>query len=170
MDDEGTRDLDEREVAFGIAIPANQKAAELVVPRIGTLYHPSARLAAASPGERRFAPAAKVQLDSPFPNSGFAVRVVVPFVETQVSRSAGTARTMNRDRVQRVAKHPLVVDVGRRQYDRKREPRRVGQNVAFCPEFPAIGRIGTSEVPPFGAFTVALSIEHQLRSSPTLAS
>ena len=75
-----------------------------------------------------------------------------------------------RNRVERFADHVHVVHVGAGQRDGKRDALPVGQDVPFGAEFCAIGRAGAREVPPFGAFTLALSIDAQSHSMPTLSS
>lgn len=98
------------------------------------------------------------------------VRVVKAFVEAEVRGATRSARRTKDYGIERRAGHPLVVDVRSGYLDGDRHAASVGQDVAFCAEFCPIGRIGARVVPPFGAFTLALSSEHHFRSTPTRSS
>jgi len=165
-DHDRTRQVDERAVALSLPLPANSQAAEVVVPTVGALDHPTARFAAHAANERWFAPAANVRSHAALACLVLAILVVVALVEADVLWSARSTRGSDRDCIKRGAYHPLVVDVRAGQRDGEGDPAPVGQNVAFCAEFSAIGRIGARELPPFGAFTEALSSDAHSKSSP----
>ena len=97
---------------------------------------------------------------------GFAVLVIVAFVEADVLRTPRPARSANGDRIERLADHPLVVDVGAGQREANWYAATIGQYMALGAELSAIGGIGTGKVPPFGAFTEALSSDDQFQSIP----
>jgi hypothetical protein len=168
-DHDRTRQVDERTVVLGLSLPANSQAAEIVVPTVGTLDHPTAWFAAHAAHEGRFAPAANVRSHAAFACLVLAILVVVALVEADVLWPARSSRGADRDRIKRGAYHPLVVDVRAGQRDGEGDTTPVRQNVAFCAEFSAIGRAGAREVPPFGAFTEALSSDVHSRSSPTFS-
>jgi hypothetical protein len=154
---------------LGLSLPANSQAAEIVVPTVGTLDHPTPRFAAHAANERWFAPAANVRSHAALACLVLAIPIVVALVEADVLWPARSTRGADRDRIKRGAYHPLVVDVRASKRDGEGDPAPVRQNVAFCAKFSAIGRIGAREVPPFGAFTEALSSDVHSRSSPTFS-
>jgi len=149
-----------------LAFPADAKRAKVVVPAVRPLDDPSTRATADASDERLLTAAANVWDDATC--SGFVLRigVVVPLVEAQVHRPTRTSRRADEDGVERGAHHPFVVHVRSRQGDGERNASAVGQNVAFAAEFCTIGRIRACELPPFGAFTVALSREVHAQSIP----
>jgi hypothetical protein len=164
--DERRSEMNEGAVVQGFAFPADAKRAEVVVPAVRPLDNPSTRPTADTADQRLLAAAANVWNDATC--SGFVLRigVVVPLVEAQVHRPAGTSRCTDEDGVERGAHHPFVVHVRSRQGDGERNASAVCQNVAFAAEFCAIGRIRAGELPPLGAFTVALSREVHTQSIP----
>lgn len=149
------------------SLPPDQQAAVLVVPAVGSLDNPSSGLAANTSDHALLASTPDVRDGAAIANLLFGIGVVVPLVEAQVLGSAWPTRRLEDNGVHGLADHPLVVDVGPRDRDRQGHASGVGQNVALRAELPTIGGIGAREVPPFGAFTLALSIEHQLKSTPT---
>lgn len=141
------------------------------MPAVRTFDDPPARrLTDDRSSQWRFTSPADMGSDPSCPDLLLRVGVVVALIETQVFGTARAAWRAQRDRIEGRAGLPLVVYVGASDCYRDGDPRRIGQDVAFCAKFCAIGRIWTCEVPPFGALTVALSIEHQLRSTPTVRS
>ena len=54
------------------------------------------------------------------------------------------------------------MDVGASDFCGQRNAPSVGQNVAFDATFRAVGRVGAREVPPFGAFTMALASDDRM--------
>jgi len=140
------------------------------VPTIGALDDPATRTPANASDEGRFSAPTNVRLDASSANRGFAILVVVSFVETKVARTARPSRRSNGNRIERLAHHPLVVDVGAGQRDANRDATAVGQHMTFGAQLAAIGGIGAREVPPFGAFTEALSSEDQFQSMPRSSS
>lgn len=156
-------------VAIGPFLPANTKSAEVVVPAVGALNDPASGLASCAANERGLAPSPDMRPHASLARLVLGVGVVIAFVEAKVLGAPRAARTADSDSVERGADHPFVVDVGAREGDREWNSTTVGQNVAFCAEFSTIGRIRPREIPPLGAFTEALSIEHHSRSSPTFS-
>ena len=98
------------------------------------------------------------------------VVVVVALVEAEVARSTWTTRRAKRNSVERLSSEPLVVDIGAGQRDGDRDAAPVGKDVALRAKLSTICRIGSGEAPPFGAFTEALSREHQFQSIPRFSS
>lgn len=137
------------------------------MPAVRALDDPTTRFAANAADHPLLTASADVRDAPALADLLLAVGVVVPFVEADVLGPPRPARRPEYAGVHGRADHPLVVDVGTGDGDRERNSAGVCQNVALGAEFPAIGGVGAREVPPFGAFTDALSIEHQLKSTPT---
>jgi hypothetical protein len=166
-----TSELNEGEVIFGGTLPPDPQRAKVVVPAIGSFNDPAPRLFAADgAGESGLSPTPNVRPDAASASLAFGLVIVIPFVQAEVLRTSGPARRTQWNRVERPADHVHVVDVGPRKRHRQRDALTVGQDMAFCAEFCAIGRIGAGEVPPFGALTLALSSDAQSHSMPTLSS
>jgi hypothetical protein len=167
--DQRASEVDKREMVLCEHLPADAERAEVVVPAVGTLDDPAPRptdLAALL----LLTTSTKVQLDSAARDLACGIVVVVPFVEAEIPRSAWTARCMEWNSVERLPGKPLVVDVGAGQRDSDGNTTPVGQDVAFRAKFSTICRIGPGEAPPLGAFTEALSREHQFQSIPRFSS
>ena len=162
--------MDEREVVGGFALVTNEQRAKAVVPAIGSFDDPATGLSTNGTHERRFSAASNVRDHAAIADLALGVRVVVAFVEAEIRRATWPAWRAKHDSVEHRSGHPLVVDVRRGDLDGDRDAAPVRQNVAFCAEFCTIGRIGARVVPPFGAFTLALSSEHHFRSTPTRSS
>lgn len=162
--------MNESEVVGSFSLVANEQPTEEVVPTVGTLDDPPARLSAHATDEWLFASPSNVWDDASIADFPFGISVVEALVQAEVRRPTRPARRPKYDGVERRAGHPLVVDVRSGNLDGDRNAASVGQNVAFGAEFCAIGRIGARVVPPFGAFTLALSSEHHFRSTPTRSS
>lgn len=159
--------MDEGEVVGGLPLVTNEQRAKTIVPTVGAFDDPAARLASGAADQRWFAAPSNVRSHSAISDLFLGVGVVVALVEAEVLRHQGTSPTAKHDRIERRAGHPLVVDVGSSHLNRERDAAPVRQDVAFCAEFCTIGGTGARVVPPFGAFTVALSSEHHVRSTPT---
>lgn len=164
--DEGRSQVNEGAVVQGFAFPADAKRAEVVVPAVRPLDDPSTRPTADAADQRLLAAAANVWNDATRSSFVLRIGVVVPLVEAQVHWPTRTSRRADEDGVERGAHHPFVVHVRARQGDGERHTSAVSQNVAFAAEFCAIGRIRAGELPPLGAFTVALSREVHAQSIP----
>ena len=162
--------MKEREVIGAFALVPDDQASEQVVPAVGPFDDPAARLATHAADQRLFPSSSDVRDDAADTDLAFGVRVVEALVQAEVGRPTRAARRAKHDGVERRAGHPFVVDVRSGNLDGDRHTARVGQDMAFCAEFCAIGRIGAGVVPPFGAFTLALSSEHHFRSTPTRSS
>lgn len=111
-----------------------------------------------------------MRLDAARTNSSLCVVIVVTLVEAEVLRATGPAGRGDNHRIERLANHPLVVDVRPSQGDAEYDAAPVGDDMAFRSELSTIGRIGTREFPPLGAFTEALSSEAQAHSIPRSSS
>lgn len=129
------------------------------MPGVGAFDDPASGLAIDAAEQWSFAATPDVRTDASRTHGVFCVGVVVALVEAEVLGPPWAARSANDDVVEHIADHPLVVDVGTRDAHRQRYAARVGQHVTFHPAFRAVRRVGTGKVPPFGAFTVALSSE-----------
>lgn len=150
--------------------PPHEQAAEAVVPGVGSFDHPPSRLAAHAPDERLLSAATDVRPDTTEPNRGGDVRVVVALVETHVFGATRTTRTADGDSVEDLADHRSVGHVRAGDERCDRDTSGVGENMAFYAAFRPVRRVRTSEVPPFGAFTEALSRELHSQSMPRLPS
>lgn len=162
--------MNQREVVGGLALVTNEQTSVAVVPAVGSFDHPSAGLAADAAHQRRFSSTSNVRDHATISDLALGVRVVEAFVEAEIRGATWPAGRAKHDSVERGPRHPLVVDVRGGDLDGDRDAAPVRQDVAFCAEFCAIGRIGARVVPPFGAFTLALSSEHHFRSTPTRSS
>ena len=151
-------------------LPADKEPSELIVPSVGPLNDPASRLASNAADHPTLAATTDVRDDAAPSDLVFAVGIVVPFVQAEVVRTPGASAGAKHRCVERRADHPLVVSVRAGDDRRQRNSSAIGQDVPFRAGFCTIGGIGAGEVPPFGAFTLALSIEHQLRSTPTFSS
>jgi hypothetical protein len=136
------------------------------VPAICSLDDPAAGSPPDAADERPFASSANVGHHTALARLVLGVVVVVALVEAEIPRPPRTAWRLNGDCVERRADHPLVVNVRSGQGDREGNAATVGQDMALAAQLRAIGRVGASEFPPFGAFTMALSSEAQSQSIP----
>jgi len=98
------------------------------------------------------------------------VGVVVALVEADVFRATRAARTADGDCVEDLADHRSVGHVGAGDERCDRDATAVGEDVALYAAFRPVRRVRTREVPPFGAFTEALSRELHFQSMPRLPS
>lgn len=148
------------------SFPAHEQPPEAVVPRVRTLDDPASRLAAYLADERLFAAPSDVRSNSAQANRGRYVRVVVAFVETQVLGAPRAARAAHDHGIEHVVDHRGVRHV--RSADERGDwhAAAVGQNVPLYATFRAVRRIWPREVPPFGAFTEALSRELHFHAMP----
>ena len=167
--DQRARHVDEREVVLGDRLPANAQRAVVVVPAVRSFDDP-ATSATAFAAVRDLAATSEVRLDSTQPHRDLGVAIVVSLVEAELLRPTRTARCSKGHGIERLAGHPLVVDVRAGQRDGDRDAASVGEDVTFRSKFSAISRIGPGELPPFGAFTEALSSEAQAQSMPRCSS
>lgn len=168
---QGTGELNEGEMILGGAFPPDPQPAKVVVPAVGSFDNPAPGLLASNgAGEGGLSATPNVRPDAAIASLAFGLLVVVPFVQAEVLRSSSPPRCTQRNRVERLSDHVHVVDVCPRERHRQRDALTVGQDMAFCAEFCAIGGIGAGEVPPFGALTLALSSDAQSHSMPTLSS
>lgn len=159
----------ERHVVCRLRLPADSQRPEVVVPAVRALDHPATRPASLALAWLLAAPS-KVRPHAARTNSSLRVVIVVALVETEVLRSTGPARRGDDHGIERLADHPLGVDVRASQRDAEHDTAPVSDDVAFRSQLPTIGRIGPGELPPFGAFTEALSSEAQAHSMPRSSS
>lgn len=108
--------------------------------------------------------------DTATPDLSFRVREVVALVEAQMPRATRTTRRTQRHGIQRWRDDALVVHVGAGQHDGDRYATLISQDMTFGAELSAIGRIGARVLPPFGAFTEALSREAHSHAIPRSSS
>jgi hypothetical protein len=168
--DEGASEVEEGTVVSADSFPSDEQPAEAVVPGVGALHDPAARLALDPADERLIAPAPDVGRDPTSANGSLSVGVVVPFVEAEVLGPAWTACRPQDDGIECLGDQPLFVNVGAGDLCGERDAAAIGQDVAFDAAFRAIGGVGTREIPPFGAFTMALSSEDHFHGMPRLRS
>ncbi len=137
--------------------PANEQTAEAVVPGVGALDHPAAGPALDAAEQGLLAAAPDVRRDPASPDGCLGVLVVVPFVEAEVLRAARSARGAEDHCIERLPHEPLVVDIRAGDLGGQRNAAAVRQDVAFDAAFRPIRGVRAREVPPFGAFAMALS-------------
>jgi hypothetical protein len=150
-------------------LPANAESAEVVVPAVGAFDDPATRPTSLTASRFLTAPT-KVEPNAAASDGARRVVVVVAFVEAKITWPTRTPRRPERHGVERFAGQPLVVDVGASQRDCDRDAAAVGEDVAFRAKLSTICRIGAGKAPPLGAFTEALSREHQFQSIPRFSS
>ncbi len=169
MRDERTGQVDEGKMVGRLALVPDEERPEAVVPAVRPFDYPATGLLSADgSGEGRLAAAANVSPNATFAEVAFRLGIVVPLVEAQVLRAPWTSWRAEHHRVERLAHHVQIGDVRGRQGDRQRDPAAVGQNMALGTEFSAVTGTRTRVLPPFGAFTMTPSREHQARSAPTV--
>ena len=93
--------------------------------------------------------------------------VVVALVEAQVFGASWTARAANDHGVEHVADHGSVRHVRSADHHGDRDAASIGQDVPLYAAFRAVRRVRAREVPPFGAFTEALSRELHFHRNAT---
>lgn len=113
--DEAGDELKHREVVRRGAFPANQDAAESVVPTVGSLDDPATWLAAHATDQGLLTATANVRDDASAANGSFAVGVVVTLVQAEVARAKWCEHATKHDCcIERFGNQPLVVHVGPR--------------------------------------------------------
>jgi hypothetical protein len=148
------------------SFPAHEQAAESIVPGVGPFDDPASRLPADLSDQRLLAAAPNMRTDTAQANGRRHVRVVVALVETEVLRTTRATRTANDDRVEHFADHGAVGHVRAADERGDWDTAPVGQNVALYAAFRPVRRVRPREVPPFGAFTEALSSELHFHAIP----
>jgi hypothetical protein len=167
--DHGAGEVNERQVVLRDRFPPNAECAEIVVPAVGALNDPATGTTALAP-PRFLAASTKMEPDTTAGDLALGVVVVIAFVEAEVPWSTRTTWRTERNSIECFACEPLVMDVGAGQRDCEGDAATVGEDVAFRAKLSTICRIGTGEAPPLGAFTEALSREHQFQSIPRFSS
>lgn len=148
------------------ALPAHEQAAKAVVPRICSLDDPAPWLSAYDPKQGLLPASSDVRTNSAQPNRRRDVRVVVALVETEVLGAARATRSPNRHSVEDFADHAGVGHVRAADQGGDRHAAPIGQDVSLYAAFRAVRRVRPREVPPFGAFTEALSSELHFHAIP----
>lgn len=120
------------------ALPANKRAAEAVVPGVGALHGPAARLALDAAEQRLLSAAPDVGRSSASPDGRFGIRVIVPLVEAEVLGAARSASCSEDHCIEGLPNEPLVVDVGAGDLGGQRHTAPVGQNMALGVAFRTI--------------------------------
>ena len=121
-------------------------------------------------GKRRFTASANMRNDTTCSSFLFWFVVIVALIEAEVLRTSWAARGSDVHSIQCFTNHVHVVHVGTRQSNCEWNSLAIDEDVPLRAELCAIGGIGTREVPPFGALTLALSREAQSHSRPILPS
>lgn len=152
------------------SLPAHEETAESVVPGVRSLHDPPPRLAAHHADQRLLAASSNMRADAAQTDGRGYVRVVVALVETEMLGTPRTSGAAHDDGIEDFTDHRAVWHVGAGDECGERDAATVGQNVAFDATFRAVRRIWAREVPPFGAFTEALSSEAQAHSMPRSSS
>lgn len=148
------------------SFPANEQSPKTIVPGVGALNDPASRLPAHSTDEGLLAAPANVWANTAQANRGSHVWIVVTLVETEVFRSPRPTRATHDNGVEHFADYASVRNVCPCDDRCDGHAAPVGQNVPFNPAFCAVRRIWPREVPPFGAFTEALSNELHFSAAP----
>jgi hypothetical protein len=148
------------------SLPAYEQATEAVVPRVGALDDPASRLATYFANEWLLAAPSDVRSNSAKANRRGDVRVVVALVEAQVLGAPRASGATYDYGVEHIANHRGVWHVRSADQRCDRHTAPVSQNMAFNATFRAIRRVRPREVPPFGAFTEALSRELHFQAIP----
>lgn len=104
--------------------------------------------------ERSLSLAPDVRHDAALADGGLAVAEIIAPVQTQVPGPARATRGTQHHGVERRRQQPLVVHVRRAQRRRERDATPVGADVALGAPLPAVRRVRSREVPPFGALTM----------------
>ena len=165
----GAGEVNEGEIVLCERFPADAECSEVVVPAVRPLNDPATRTtdSAAAP---LLTASTKMQADAAASDLARRIVVVVALIEAEVHGSTRAARRSEGDGIERLSRNPLVVDVGAGQDDGDWDSASVGEDVSLRAKLSTIGRIGTGEAPPLGAFTEALSREHQVQSIPRSSS
>jgi hypothetical protein len=83
-----------------------------------------------------------------------------------VSGAARSTSATHDDGIEHLRDHRAIRYIGPADQCSDRNSAAVRENVAFYASFCAIRRVGPCEVPPFGAFTEALSSELHFQAMP----
>lgn len=94
------------------------------------------------------------------------VRVVVPLVDAAMLRALPMAGGVPLHRIDRRQRGALVVKVRRTDRHAERDSPAVDRDVPLTAPLGAVRRVRACKSPPFGAFTIAASIEAQSHWMP----
>ncbi len=138
-------------------LEADEEFPESIVPCAGAFDNPAARWMPPTLWAT-FAAMAEVGCIMPLPNRRVDLRVVVPFVQTQVLRNLERrSGAPDSEAVQRGRRRFHVMGIGGGHDHSQRRAALIGQHVVLGPQFASVCRIGTCCRPPKGALTMTLS-------------
>ena len=152
------------------SFPSNQQSAEAVVPCVGALHYPAPGLAVHAAKQGLLAAPSDVRRDPARTHGGLCVSVVVPLVQAEMLRSSRPARCPQNHSIKDPGDEPLVVNVRAGDLGGQRDASAVRQDVTLDAALRAIRGVRAREVPPFGAFTMAVSSEDHFHWIPRLRS
>jgi hypothetical protein len=148
------------------SLPTDKQAAKAIVPRVRALHDPAACLAAYLAEQRLLTTPSDVRTNSTQADRRRDVRVVVAFVETKVDRASRPTWATHDDSNKHFADHRGVGHVRSANERGERHAATIRQDMPFYAAFRAVRRVRPREVPPFGAFTEALSSELHFHAMP----
>ena len=151
---------------FRFDLPADEKPPVPVVPTVGPFNLPPTRLAVHASEKWLLATPPDVSDDPATRQPPLDVRVVVPFVQTAVTRMPPSPWRMARRVVDRGNRHPLVVNVRSAQDKAQRNPASIRQDVPLRPALRPVRGVRSRKSPPFGAFTIKLSRDAHVHEIP----
>ena len=140
------------------------------MPRVASLNDPAPRLSADNTKQGLLATSSDVRTDTAQSDRGSDVRVVVAFVEAEVDRPSWATRAADRYGIEHLADHGGVWHIRAADQRCDRHAAAVGRYMAFYAAFRPVRRVRPREVPPFGAFTEALSRELHFQEIPRRSS
>lgn len=136
------------------------------MPSVRALDDPAPRLSSNAPDQRLLAPTTDVWRDAARSSGCLDIRIVVALVEAKVLGTSWAARTAEHNRVEHIGNEPLVVDVRARDLSRNWHSTTICEHVALDAPLGAVRWVGTRQVPPLGAFTIALSSDDHFHWIP----
>lgn len=136
------------------------------MPSVRALNDPPPWRAAYLSDQRLLTAPSDVRLDPAYADCGHHVRIVVALVQTEMLRASRPTWATHDDGVEHLADHTRVWDVRARDDCGNWHAATIGQNVPLYATFCPVRRIWSREVPPFGAFTEALSKELHFNAAP----
>ncbi len=148
------------------SLPAYEQASEAVVPRVRSFDDPAPRLATDFAEQGLLTAPSDVWSNSAKANRRLDVLIVVAFVEAKVRGTSRPARTTHDNGIEHLVDHACVRDIRAGDERGDRHTASIGQDVPFDAAFRTICRVRPREVPPFGAFTEALSNELHFNATP----
>jgi len=137
------------------------------MPTVRPLDHPAVSFLPAPPWRGRHAAMRDVgDVTSPLRRQSDVV-IVITLIGAQILLDGSRRGPGDDQRVQRSPELGFIMIVGPRESYPKRDSLAIDDEVAFCAEFTAIGRVFPRFIPPFtGAETVTLSRDCHFQSMP----